>query len=146
MKLHFPWDGVEKILEEVRTAITAKPLYEEETGKGLWLVGDQGVYLMPNTTDGIHSKNRKKDEPLLVVYAQECDPTKLEFDTWWENKRASFGGDDGVEFFDLAAIKKMATDPPQPNAKPHYLVAEISPKRIALGIIWRTGVHSKKRA
>lgn len=146
MKLHFPWNGVEKILEEVCTATTAKPLYEEETGKGLWLVGDQGVYLMPNTIDGIHSKNRQKDEPLLVVYAQECDPTKLEFDTWWENKRASFGGDDGVEFFSLASIEKLAADPPQLNAKPHYLAAEISPKRIVLGIIWRTGVRSKKRA
>lgn len=146
MKLHFPWNGVEKILEEVRTATTANPLYGEETGKGLWLVGDQGVYLMPNTTDGIHSKNRQKDEPLLVVYAQECDPTKLEFDTWWENKRASFGSDDGVEFFDLPSIEKLAADPPQPNAKPHHLVAEISPKRIAIGVVWRTGVRSRKRA
>jgi hypothetical protein len=44
----------------------------EITGKGLWLVGDQGVYLMPNT-DG---KTR------TIAYARECDPTKLEFDEW----------------------------------------------------------------
>lgn len=47
MKLHFSWTQIEKALEEVRTASTARPLYEEETGKGLWLVGDEGVYLMP---------------------------------------------------------------------------------------------------
>lgn len=137
MKLHFPWDGVEKILEEVRTANTAKPSYTGKTDKGLWLVGDEGVYLMPNTTDGIHHKNRQDNDPLVVVYAQECDPTKLDFDTWWENKRASFGGDDGVEFFDPASIEKLATNPSKPNAKPQYLIAEITPQSIALSVGWR---------
>ena len=47
MKLHFPWNEIEKLIEEVDTATIARTLYEEETGKGLWLVGDQGVYLMP---------------------------------------------------------------------------------------------------
>ncbi len=53
MKMHFKWDGVEKLLEEVRTAKTARDLYEQKTGKGIWLVGDHGVYLMANTSDGV---------------------------------------------------------------------------------------------
>jgi hypothetical protein len=126
MKLHFAWNEIEKALQEVRSATTARSLYGKETGKGLWLVGDQGVYLMPNTTDGIHHKPRAKGGPFLVVYARECDPTKLDFDSWWANKRASFGGDDGVEFFSLADIEKFAA------ARPKYLVAEFAPTQITL--------------
>jgi hypothetical protein len=132
MKLHFPWNQIEKALEEVRTAATARTLYETETGKGLWLVGDEGVYLMPNTTDGVHHRKLTEKDRRLVVYAKECDPTKLDFDTWWENKRASFGGDDGVEFFELAEIERLAST--APKGAPKYLVAEISPQQIALSV------------
>jgi hypothetical protein len=126
MKLHFPWNEIHEALQEVRTATTARPLYGKDTGKGLWLVGDEGVYFMPNTTDGIHHKPRTKGEPLLVVYARECDPTALNFDIWWANKRASFGGDDGVAFFTLADVEKFAA------CKPKYLVAEFTATQIAL--------------
>jgi hypothetical protein len=135
MKLHFSWTQIEKALEEVRTASTARPLYEEETGKGLWLVGDEGVYLMPNTSDGIHHRDLKENEHRLVVYAEECDPTKLDFDEWWTNKRASFGGDDGVEFFALAEIERLVSPPPK-GKQPKYLVADISPNQISLSIKW----------
>ena len=40
MKLHFPWPEVVKALAEVRAATVVRPLYEQVTGKGLWLVGD----------------------------------------------------------------------------------------------------------
>jgi hypothetical protein len=126
MKLHFPWNEIEKALHELRTATTVKPLYGDNTGKGLWLVGDEGVYFMPNTTDGIHHKTRTKGDKLLAVYARECDPTKLAFDTWWVNKRASFGGDDGVEFFRLADIEQFA------HAKPKCLIVEFTPTQIIL--------------
>lgn len=135
MKLHFPWKHIEKALEEVRTASTARPLYGEETDKGLWLVGDEGVYLMPNTSDGLHHRDLKENDHRVVVYAQECDPTKLEFDEWWENKRASFGGDDGIEFFALAEIERLVSSPPT-GKQPQYLVADISPKQIKLSIEW----------
>ena len=69
---------------------------------GLQLVGDQGVYLMSNgipnmmadgSVAGPHAVGSRK-----VVYANEVNPDKLDFDIWWERKRESFGGDDGVEF------------------------------------------------
>ncbi len=72
MKLHFDWKGVERLLKEIRTATKAKTLYGEETGKGLWLVGDTGVYLMANTTDGIHNIKMGICDNHFVVYADEC--------------------------------------------------------------------------
>src|SRR3984885_946579 len=77
MKLHFPWADVSKALDEVRSATGIRPLYGTDTGPGLWLVGDQGVYLMPNTTGTKRT----------IVYARECDPTKLDFETWRANMR-----------------------------------------------------------
>lgn len=43
MELHFPWPEVAKALAELRAATVVRLLYEQATGKGLWLVGDEGV-------------------------------------------------------------------------------------------------------
>ncbi len=56
---------------------------------GLWLVGNQGVYIMAN------GKLPEGGEP-LIVYSEQCHP-KGDID-WWQYKRRHFGGDDGVEF------------------------------------------------
>lgn len=125
MKLHFPISEIRTGMEELKTAKTARDLYDQKTGHGFWLVGDQGVYLMPNTTDGKH--NSKTEKP-LVIYAKECDPTKLDFDTWWENKRASFGGDDGVEFISIKDVEGLITD-----KSVKHLVIEISPEQFSIG-------------
>jgi len=63
--------------------------------KGLWLVGDQGVYLMSNA----HPKDEIAGDS--VCYAEGCNPDKDDFDTWWANKNRIFGGDDGVEFISM---------------------------------------------
>ncbi len=136
MKLHFEWKGVERLLEEINSAKTARTLYEEETGKGFWLVGDHGVYLMANTTDGKYNSKRQKDEKHFVVYAEEVNPEKMEFDDWWDNKRRIYGGDDNVDFLDVADIEKMAAQKPTPIAKPLYLRIKLSPKYIVPEIIW----------
>ena len=125
MKLHFPWAKVSKALDEVRTAPGVQTLYGNDTGPGLWLVGDRGVYLMPNTTGNAFT----------VVYARECDPTKLDFETWWANKRASFGGDDGVEFIDLKDIDRLVAPFRATNRTPRHLRIEISPARFSLEIL-----------
>jgi len=49
---------------------------------------------MPNTTANERT----------TVYARECDPTKLGFETWWANKCRGFGGGDGVDFISLKNI------------------------------------------
>lgn len=63
-------------------------------GPGLILVGDQGVYLMSNAP----IESVKAAGVSHVAYAAEADPTALPFEAWWDNKRASFGPDDGTVF------------------------------------------------
>ena len=126
MRLHFPWNEVAKALEEVRTARRIRSLYGTETGPGLWLVGDEGVYLMPNTATA---------QP-TIVYAAECNPKKLDFDTWWANKRASFGGDDGVEFIGLADIERLLESPAGPGIFPIAVLIDISPQKFSVELQW----------
>lgn len=131
MKLHFPWNDVKQLLEEINTAQTARTLYGEETGKGLWLVGDHGVYLMPNTTDGVHHAKLGKDDKRLVVYANECNPDRMKFDEWWDSKRRSFGGDDGVEFISLEDVVSLAAGC---KSVPKSLEIAITPNQFQLAI------------
>lgn len=144
MKLHFSWNGIEKILEEINTATSARTLYEEVTGKGFWLVGDTGVYLMANTTDGIHNSKMGTCDDHFVVYADECNPQKMEADEWWEIKRASFGGDDGVEFISLKDIEDRLRQKPSPSAKPACLVIDISPDHYSYDVMWEVARSGKK--
>jgi hypothetical protein len=125
MKLHFPWPQVAKALDEVRAATVVRPLYERVTGKGLWLVGDEGVYLMPNT----------EGETRTIVYASECDPTKLDFDEWWTVKRATFGGDDGVEFISIEEIDRISAGPP--GAEPRRLCIDFTRTRMTISVQWK---------
>lgn len=135
MKLHFPWSDIEKLLTEVITAKTANPLYGQNTGKGLWLAGDHGIYLMANTTDGVINANRKADEKPFVVYAEECDPTKLPFDQWWNTKRMTFGGDDGVDFISLAKIVSFR------RLDPTHLAVDFTSTRMVLTAVQRKGTR-----
>ena len=71
---------------------------EAEARPGLWLVGDEGVYMM---SSGKLSEGQRP----LVVYAEECDP-KTNPDHW-HYKRRYFGGDDGVEFLDAVELEQL---------------------------------------
>lgn len=140
MKLHFPIQEIEKALEEINTAKTANPLYGEVTGKGFWIVGDEGVYLTPNTFDGkyhgAHIDNPGVKREKIFIYAEECNPHKVDFDTWWENKRASFGGDDGIEFIELATIEsQIAKARKSPSAA--YLVIDVTPKQFSFSVAYK---------
>ena len=92
---------------------------------------------MPNTTDVPRAVSRKPGDRNFVVYARECDPTKLQFETWWANKRASFGGDDGVEFIAMADIEQIAAQPPFPGMAPDHLLIDITPSSFSIGVGWR---------
>lgn len=69
----------------------------EPVAAGYWLVGDHGVYLMHNA--------KGQSTPATVIYAEECNPDAMEFDDWWEAKRRTFGGDDGVEYLEPDLIQ-----------------------------------------
>ncbi|WP_320202114.1 DUF3085 domain-containing protein (plasmid) [Agrobacterium sp. rho-13.3] len=76
---------------------------EAEARPGLWLVGDEGVYMMSS------GKLAEGQRP-LVVYAEECDPTTDP--DQWHDKRRYFGGDDGVEFLDAVEFEQLIAAAP----------------------------------
>lgn len=100
MKLHFANAALAAVLAQAERAWPAgtTPIYDQAEGvaPGFWLVGDQGVYLM---------HNGRTDEKKQLAYAEECDPTVLPFEAWWSAKRASFGGDDGVDYIERDYIE-----------------------------------------
>lgn len=65
----------------------------------LWLVHDQGVYLMPGIVDGGKAE--------FVIYARGCDPDKNP-DTWYDRSRDLVGGDDFAECFEFDAKATFA--------------------------------------
>jgi hypothetical protein len=127
MLLHFDRTLVERLLDHAEAAPKHRALHQQGAAEpALWVVGDDGVYILSNgepilpaNDDGVTS---------LVCYADECDPHRLEFSQWWEAKRASFGPDDGAEFFDAVDIRTaLATyQPGEP------LVIDCSPEGIGL--------------
>ena len=84
-------------------AATGCPITAYPRKHRLWLVGDEGVYLISN------GKLSKGQRP-LVVYAEECNP-QTNTDCW-HYKRQHFGGDDGVEFIDAALLQKIIASVP----------------------------------
>lgn len=75
---------------------------EKAPGRGFWIVGDQGVYLMHNGKS--HEVAENEMQP--VVYAVECNPN-TDPDGWFDTKRSTFGGDDGVDFIEAETIQKI---------------------------------------
>ena len=136
MRLHFDAALVRRLLDHSRAAATRRPtmdqLFEGRFRKdgqdvdldrlpidawptaadidpsklpaGLWLVGDQGVYLMSNGGPGLLID--PSGTANVVAHAAEADPAKQP-DSWWEVKRISFGGDDGVTFLDLGFAEAL---------------------------------------
>jgi len=76
--------------------VTADDVDPAKLSAGLYLVGDNGVYLMSNGDPGL----LKPEGGNVVVFANECNPETMDFDDWWGAKQASFGGDDGVELIE----------------------------------------------
>jgi hypothetical protein len=124
MRLHFPWDGVAELLDEVRHGRETWPTLSGETAKGLWLVGDDGVYLMANTRDGPRARACKPGDEHFVVHAVECDPASQPFEVWLAAKEASFGPDDGSNLIPLTEIDRMLDA--QPGAAPVNLSIDFS--------------------
>ena len=67
--------------------------------KGLWLVKDDGIYLMSPTDDNFVNSNGDKN---TVVYAQGYKPTKKNRDYLWD-KTYAVSRDDFAEFIPLSA-------------------------------------------
>ena len=73
---------------------------------GLWLVKDEGIYLMPSTD--VKLRDDKREGRLLVVYARGYKPTESNKYTLLD-KTYAFSRDDFAEFIPLKpkAIKNI---------------------------------------
>jgi len=91
---------------------------------GLWLVGDEGVYIMSNG-------KLAEDQRPLIVYARECDP-KTNPDCW-HYKRQHFGCDDGVEFLDAAMLVKLIDAAPTAT----HLTVTMTDDAVSLALVRR---------
>jgi hypothetical protein len=110
MKHTFPRTGVDLLLAHTKAATRHSRLYRNPATKkpGLWLVGDQGVYLVSNGQPALPGNSVNPDAPRQhVVYANEVNPDTMPFGDWWEAKRRGFGGDDGIEFIDAVHIEAV---------------------------------------
>lgn len=128
MQLHFDRSGVQRLLDHAKQAPHHLPTFRQRKpiGPALWLVGDEGVYLISNGSPPDRVTNNKR----FVVYAAEVDPTKREFAEWWEAKGNSFGGDDGIERIEIRHIEEaLATYPPDAP-----LILEVTPLEIAVRV------------
>lgn len=113
--LSFPIESVRALIARGRADAEANGGYRNphygldpsrDEQPGLRLVGDHGVYLCSN------GKLPDGERP-FVAYALECDPRTN--DEWFEVKRKTFGGDDGVEFIDADQLEAMIAA--APNAR-----------------------------
>lgn len=96
--LIFDAQEVLRCAEHALAAPTHRAMWgEKDANAALWLVGDQGVYLMSNGSPIDNVAKDGKPVTSFVAYAEGCNPNADDFDEWYDNKRSIFGGDDGAD-------------------------------------------------
>lgn len=129
----FPIVAVRKVIERgIADAASnggfRNPYYGTRPGEGekpgIWLVGDEGVYIMSNgkLAKGTHG---------LVIYAEQCHP-RGDFD-WWDYKRRHFGADDGIELIEAERLLPLFDR----NLRATQLNVQLTETEIALSLITR---------
>lgn len=91
---------------------------------GIWLVGDEGVYIMSN---GKLAEGQKA----LVIHAEQCHPNG-DID-WWEYKRRHFGADDCIEFIEAEQLMPLFDR----NMRATHLNVQLTESEIALTLLTR---------
>lgn len=127
-RMSFNRVGVERCLRHAQAAARHIPLsgQKQPVPACLWLVGDEGIYLMSNGDP--YDPRRVGHRAQHIVYATECSPRTLSPPRLDEAKRAIFGGDDGIDWI-LASDVAMALATYDPGAP---LLIDISEKTISL--------------
>ncbi|TPI82013.1 DUF3085 domain-containing protein [Mesorhizobium sp. B2-8-9] len=129
----FPIAAVRKAIERGIEDAAANggfrdPYYGTRPGEGeragVWLVGDEGVYIMSNgrLAEGARA---------LVIYSEQCHPRG--YVDWWDYKRRQFGADDGIEFIEAERL----LPPFDRNLRATHLNVELTETEIALSLITR---------
>jgi len=129
----FPILAIRKVIERGKADAAANggfrnPYYGLKPGEGeipgLWLVGDQGVYIMSN------GKLAEGHRP-LVLYSDECHP--IGNPDWAEYKRRHFGDDDGIEFIDAEQLIPLFDR----NFRCTHLHVRFTERQVSLSLITR---------
>ncbi|MER8589680.1 DUF3085 domain-containing protein [Mesorhizobium sp. M1338] len=129
----FPILAVRKVIERGKTDAAnnggfRNPYYGLKPGQGeipgLWLVGDQGVYLLSN------GKLADGERP-LVLYSEECHP--IGNPGWFHYKQRHFGGDDGIEFIDAEQLIPLFDR----NLRCTHLNVQLTETEVSLSLIAR---------
>ena len=97
-------DDLRKVVDHAMKAEEWKGPYGADVPSEptLWLVHDQGVYLMSAGQPGLS----KAGEGALVAYANGCDPQGSNKD-WYDNARSLVGGDDFVDAIGATVIAEI---------------------------------------
>jgi hypothetical protein len=128
----FPIPAVRTVIDRRQSDATANggfrnPYYGLKPGEGekpgLWLVGDNGVYIISN---GVADGTRP-----VVVYSEECHPTGNP--GWFDYKRRHFGGDDDIEFIDAEQLLPLINR----DFRFTHLRVQLSEYEISLSLIAR---------
>jgi hypothetical protein len=100
MTLTFNIDDLRNLIEfEKKHMETGEPV-------NVRMVGDEGVYFMPKRFRRAGETARSP-----IVYAEECNPNTMEFEDWWQNKRSSWGSDDGGTNVPIRALSHVIDNP-----------------------------------
>lgn len=103
----FPLTKVREIIARGQSDAAANggyrnPYYGLRPGEGekpgLWLVGDEGVYILSNG-------KLPEGQKALVCHAEECNPSTNP--DYWHYKCQHFGDDDGIEFLDAVEVMRL---------------------------------------
>ena len=139
-KLRFPGDKVLELIQDARNSnkhymtmlqryerfgVDAPVPGEEDHGPaGLWLVKDEGIYLMSNSFP-------KRGGPLYARgYGKNAD---------WDAVRAAAGGDDFVEFIDITPVLEAALAGPGT----FEFEIDLSPEAMDISVVEIRGVLPK---
>ena len=100
-RLMFDLAALRSIVEHALSASEHAPTFGQAPpiAPALWLVKDEGIYLMSNgrprqMVDGSSAAGQDLDGQSLVVYAEGFDPTKADPMAVWYAARDAVGGDD----------------------------------------------------
>jgi hypothetical protein len=127
-RITFSRVGVERCLRHTQAAVKHIPLSGQKAPVPacLWLVGDEGIYLMSNGEP--YDPRRVGHRAQHVVYANECSPRTLSPSKLDAAKRAILGGDDGVDWL-LASDVAEALATYEPGGP---LILDITANKISL--------------
>lgn len=121
MLIHFNMAEVRELLAHSKAAPKHRQTVgAKNQGYGLWLVGDEGVYLMSNGDPGLTpGKNGKKHRSVQCKETDIKDPAEQH-----RMKTLIFGGDDGFEFLPGEEVEKSIGS----YAGPEFLFEILSDK------------------